>query len=176
MAPYIDPKLPRSSWKDSLEIERTQARQCVRMEYIKPLVMLLVGGGAMITYHCFSNRDPDFTGPALAGIYAGILLIQLVFGVTGLLIACKLWLGGAGRLGLGILRLLGIYAIADLVRLGTDAIGLGLVGWLIELAVYVSLLAWLFELEIRDSIVLAVITWVLKLVVGIALVIAFSMV
>ena len=56
----------------------------------------------------------------------------------------------------------------------TDLIGallgeLAFVGWLIRLVCYVAMLAWLFELDLGDSILLAILTFVLKIGAGLAL-------
>lgn len=75
--------------------------------------------------------------------------------------------GGAGPLGLAILRLAGIYAAVDL--LAVIIAPLFFVGWLIQLVCYVCLLAWLFELEVSESIALAVVTFLLKVGAGLIL-------
>lgn len=95
-------------------------------------------------------------------MYPVIIAVELVFGLLGLWIAAKLWLGGVGPLGLGILRLAGIYAITDLIAMLVAP--LMILGWFIRVVVYVGLLAWLFDLEPNDSIIVALITWLLKLV------------
>ena len=88
-------------------------------------------------------------------------------GVAGLWLAAKLWLGGAGPLGLAILRLAGIYAMTDLI--GIVVAPLLMVGWLIKIAVYVAMLAWLFDFEIAESIMVALITFVLKVIGAVAI-------
>ena len=85
--------------------------------------------------------------------------------MAGLWVASVLWLGGAGPLGLGILRLAGIYAMYDLISIIVAP--LHMVGWLITISLYVVMLAWLFDFDIRDSIAVALITFLLKFFAGV---------
>ena len=165
MSPITDPRYAASR-REQFDKERADSDRDARMEYIKPLIMLLVGVGGVITW-CLANGDVvDEDGertPALgiAAIYLVVFAISLVCGVIGLWLASKLWLGGVGYLGLSILRLAGIYGVTDLV--GMVVSGIPLLGWLIQAVVYISLLMWLFELEATESIMLALITFVVKI-------------
>ncbi len=136
------------------------------MEYLKPLAMLLLGGGTVVAW-LFLTPAVGADGPAAALRYPVVLAIELVFGVAGLWVVSKLWLGGAGPLGLAILRLAGIYTAVDL--LAVIIAPLFFVGWLIQLVCYVCLLAWLFELEVSESIALALVTFLLKVGAGLIL-------
>ncbi len=139
------------------------------MEYTKPLVMLLVGGLVVMGLDLMTTpEDPDgISGLVLAAGYPIGLAIELAFGVAGLWIAATLWLGGAGPLGLAIVRLAGIYAMTDLI--GIIVAPLAMVGWLIVVALYVVMLAWLFEFDIKESIMVALITFLLKFFAGIVI-------
>jgi hypothetical protein len=164
MSPITDPRYAASR-REQIDKEQSDSAREARMEYIKPLIMLLVGIGSVITWHLANGDVVDEDGertPALGivAIYLVVFVISLVCGVIGLWLASKLWLGGVGYLGLSILRLAGIYAITDLV--GMVVSGLPLLGWFIKAVVYVSLLMWLFELEATESIMLALITFVVK--------------
>ena len=79
-----------------------------------------------------------------------------------------MWLGGVGPLGLAIVRLAGIYAATDLIAI--LAAPLLFLGWFVYLVCYVGLLAWLFDLEAIESIMLALITFVLKIIAGFAII------
>ena len=81
--------------------------------------------------------------------------------------SATLWLGGAGPVGLAIVRLAGIYAMTDLI--GIIVAPLVMVGWLIVLVLYVVMLAWLFEFDIKESIMVALITFLLKIFAGIVI-------
>jgi hypothetical protein len=152
-----------------LQQDREAGARAARREYIKPLVLLLVGGAVvMVVLGLRGADDPDApAGAVLALVYPIGLAIQLVFGVAGLWIAANLWLGGAGPLGLAILRLAGVYAMTDLI--GIVVAPLHLVGWIIKIAIYVAMLAWLFEFEIAESIIVALITFVIKIIATLAI-------
>ena len=169
MSPVYDPRFSEARWEKTLQKDREASDQAARMEYIKPLVMLVLGGAVVMgVYLLRGPEDPDeFSGAARVLLYPIGLAIELVLGVAGLWLAAKLWLGGAGPLGLAILRLAGIYAMTDLI--GIVVAPLLMVGWLIKIAVYVAMLAWLFDFEIAESIMVALITFVLKVIGAVAI-------
>ncbi len=169
MSPVPDPRYSQARWDKNLQENREADEQAVRMEYIKPLVMLLVGGLVVMGLHLMTTpEDPDgISGLVLAAGYPIGLAIELAFGVAGLWIAATLWLGGAGPLGLAIVRLAGIYAMTDLI--GIIVAPLVMVGWLIMVVLYVVMLAWLFEFDINESIMVALITFLLKFFAGVVI-------
>jgi hypothetical protein len=167
MSPVHDPRFSKIRWEEDLQKEREAGEQAARMEYIKPLVMLFVGGLVVMGLSLITTpEDPDgLSGAMLAATYPIILSVELAFGVLGLWVASVLWLGGAGPLGLGILRLAGIYAMTDLI--GIIVAPLLMVGWLITISLYVVMLAWLFDFDIKESIAVALITFLLKFFAGV---------
>ncbi len=169
MSPVPDPRYSQARWDKNLQENREADEQAARMEYIKPLVMLLVGGLVVMGLHLMTTpEDPDgISGAVLAAAYPIGLAIELAFGVAGLWIAATLWLGGAGPLGLAIVRLAGIYAMTDLI--GIIVAPLVMVGWLIMVVLYVVMLAWLFEFDIKESIMVALITFLLKFLAGVVI-------
>ncbi len=173
MSPVHDPRFTQPRRDEMLQSHREADEQTTRMEYIKPLVMLLVGGLVVMGLSIVTTpEDPDGTsGGVLAALYPIGLTIEVAFGVAGLWVAATLWLGGAGPLGLAVLRLAGIYAMIDLI--GIIVAPLLIVGWMIVLVLYVVMLAWLFEFDLKESIMVAVITFLLKFL---ASVVIFSLV
>ncbi len=137
MSPVHDPRFSRARWEERLAEDREASRRSDRAEYVKPLVMLLVGGGVVMGRLLLSPGETAAATTAL--LYPVLLAIELAFGVAGLWVVAKLWLGGAGPLGLAILRLAGIYTAVDL--LAVIIAPLFFVGWLIQLVCYVCLLA-----------------------------------
>jgi hypothetical protein len=150
-------------------MDREAGAQAARMEYIKPLVMLVAGGAVVMGVRLLSGAgdSDELSGAALAALYPIGLAIELAFGVAGLWVAAKLWMGGAGPLGLAILRLAGIYAATDLIAIVVAP--LLALGWFIKITLYVVMLAWLFDFEIVESIMVAVITFVLKFLAALAI-------
>ena len=169
MSPIQDPRFSSAHKRETLQQDRDAGQRAARMEYIKPTVMLLLGGGIVIGSLLSSGGSgPDeMSGVGSALLYVLVISIELIVGVAGLWAASALWLGGMGPLGLGILRLAGIYAMTDLIGLFLGE--LAFVGWLIQIVCYVAMLAWLFELDPADSIFLAVLTFVLKIGAGLAI-------
>ncbi len=168
MAPVHDPRFSEAHRGKSLQLDREAGGRADRLEYIKPLVLLVVGGAAVMAILLLREADdPDApSGAVLALVYPIGLAIQLAFGVAGLWIAAKVWMGGAGPLSLAILRLAGIYAMTDLI--GIVVAPLLMVGWLIKISLYVVMLAWLFDFEIIESIIVALITFALKIITAVA--------
>ena len=143
-----------------MDEDRRDAERAARIEYLKPLFMLVIGG-SVVQVLLFTQEG----WWALA--YPVVMLIELAFGVAGLWLSCKLLVGGVGYLGLAILRLAGIYAAMDV--LGLFAANFGCIGLIIQLVIYVGLLAWLFEFEWRDAVIVAFVTFMIKLGAGLVL-------
>ena len=169
MSPIQDPRFSSERKRETLQQDREAGDRAARMEYIKPTVMLLLGGGIVVGSLLFSgSTDPDeISGIGGALLYVLILSIELIVGVAGLWAAAAIWLGGMGPLGLGILRLAGIYAMTDMIGLFLGE--LAFVGILIKIVCYVAMLAWLFDLDHTDSFLLALLTFALKIGAGITL-------
>ncbi|MHC4127136.1 MAG: hypothetical protein ACYTE6_01440 [Planctomycetota bacterium] len=131
--------------------------------------MLVVGGVAVMAVLLLRGTDdPDAPSGAVRALAYPIgLALELAFGVGGLWVAAKVWLGGAGPLDLAILRLAGIYAMTDLI--GIVVAPLQMVGWIITLVLYVVMLAWLFDFEILESAFVALITFLLKIFAGVVI-------
>ncbi len=169
MSPVHDPRFSETRRQENRQKDLEAGEQAARMEYIKPVVMLLVGGLVVMGLYLMATpEDPDgISGAVLAASYPIGLAIELVVGVVGLWVAATLWLGGAGPLGLAIVRLAGIYAMTDLISIVVAP--LAILGWLIVVALYVVMLAWLFEFDIKESIIVALITFLLKFFAGIVI-------
>ena len=166
MSPIQDPRVSHAHKSQMRQQDRDAGERAARMEYIKPTVMLLLGGGIVVG----SVLSSGSAGSAL--LYVLVISVELIVGVAGLWAASAIWLGGMGPLGLGILRLAGIYAMTDMIALFLGE--LAFVGLLIQLVCYVAMLAWLFELDPAESILLAILTFVLKIVAGFAIAIILA--
>jgi hypothetical protein len=169
MSPVHDPRFSEARRSKSVLLDQQAGERAARMEYIKPLVMLLVGGVTVVVILLSTGADdPNAPSGAIRALAYPIgLALELAFGVAGLWVAAKLWLGGAGPLGLAILRLAGIYATTDLI--GMVVAPLQMVGWIITLVLYVVMLAWLFDFEVLESAFVALITFLLKIFGGVVI-------
>lgn len=91
MSPIPDPRFSKARWDKRLEQDREAGQHASRMEYIKPLVMLIVGAAVMMGVWAFadSGMADAPTGPVAALLYPVWLSVELVFGVIGLWVAAK---------------------------------------------------------------------------------------
>jgi hypothetical protein len=157
MSPIADPRYAEQRRAAAAQ-EEALAQRSARMEYIKPLGLLALGGAIVMTSLALSEGSEERSGPMIAALYPVGLAFELVFGMVGLWLATKVLIDDAGPLPLALLRLAGVYACTDAVALMAAPL-LG-IGWLIKLAVYLGLLMWLFDLDTTESVLLAVITFV----------------
>jgi hypothetical protein len=169
MSPVHDPRFSEARREKGTLLDQQAGEHAARLEYIKPLALLVVGGVAVMAVLLLRGTDdPDgASGAVRALVYPIGLALELAFGVAGLWVAAKLWLGGAGPLDLAILRLAGIYAMTDLI--GIVVAPLQMVGWLITLVLYVVMIAWLFDFEVIESAFVALITFLLKVFAGVVI-------
>jgi len=102
-------------------------------------------------------------GPAGLGLTLLALLIWLGVGVALAVGACFLAASmlktSYGNLGPAILKLAACFAFPTAV-----AMVIPVFGWVVSLALYLALIAWLFELDFWDVIATAVIIWLVRLV------------
>jgi hypothetical protein len=168
MSPVQDPRFSAARREQIAEKDREMFERAARAEVTIPLAILGVCGIAVLGHDVLAA---GWEGAAVRLVY---YIIQLLLGVLGLWVAATLWLGGAGPLSLAVLRLAAIYTVYDLILIGATAMGLAFLAWFICAVVYISLLAWLFDLEWMDALILAVVTFVIKVAVGAALLVAFA--
>ncbi len=118
MPPIQDPRFSKARWNETLQEQREATERTDRMEYIKPLVML--GVCAPIALGLFvrlASSDPEVSAAAFAVVYPIGLGVSVTVGILALFIASKLFLGGAGPLGLATLRIAGACAAQDVAYL-----------------------------------------------------------
>jgi hypothetical protein len=162
MTPVHDPRFGGAHRQAALDYARQENRRAERRAYIIPLVMLAVGWLAMIAYPVIADRAGLLDAMAATGVWLLILAISMVAGLLGLIVTCKLFGDDAGNLLLALIRLAGIYAIVMVV--GTLLSGLMCLGFALTLAIMAGLVALLFEMEFKEGVVVAVVTWLAWLV------------
>lgn len=172
MTPYHDPhtatrRLERDEWM------QREASRVELWEYLKPAIMLCVGFvGILLLFAMRGNGAAVEQMFVSAIVFPIMLVVQIVVGVTALMIVSALWVGGAGPLFLGVLRLAGICAITNLV-----AVFLGPLGCFALPAVafvYAGLIAWLFDMEWVDGLAVAVISFVLIVAASFTMIAVFG--
>jgi len=165
MSPVNDPRYSKARWNEAHQAEQQDAEAVARMEYIKPLV--LVAAGVPIGM-LLATRGA-------AGVEAAVgwlifLGLSIVLSMIALFISGRLFLGGGGPLGLDILRIAGAATIADAVYLLlAGGFSPSLMSVLGASFVFVGLVVWLFDMDLEDAALLAIIIWVLRILLAVAI-------
>jgi len=158
MSPYVDPRAVGDRWQQQLERERQASVTAARMEYIKPLIMLVLGWIFWVAYNLATEHAGLAAVIPLTVGWAIMMAISIVAGLLGLIVTCKLFGDDAGLLTLAFVRLAGIYSVIMLVAVLCGHFA-GCFGLLITLGIMAGLIAWLFEWELRQGLIVAVVTW-----------------
>ena len=133
------------------------SRRRMRWEYYKPLLMILIAGGILLTIIGVMH-DPT-TAVVTALFY---LIVEIPIGLVVFWLCSILWIGMDAPLHLTALRLAAVYAVADLVGFVLGFIPILFVGWLLMLFVYIGLLMDMLDLDAPDAIGLAIATFLVK--------------
>jgi hypothetical protein len=154
-----------SRWDDILAADSRAAVRAAWWDFIKPACIVLIGLCIVIAWMsgaAESAEAPSAIGTLVAG-YLLRLAVQVAVGVAGLWILAHTWLGGAGPLHLAVVRLAAIYIVVDVIWIALS--GFLLAAFVVGVFTYLGLLMWFFELEPAESLLLALITFFLKLAV-----------
>lgn len=151
---------PRPNRRD---YDREEARRVVRNAWVQPIIMTAVGLTVSTLIVVAARGEAD----ALAHLI--LFGASLIIGLAVYIVCSFLWIGFDEPLPMTALRLMGVYALADigytLVGLvpmsGFGVMGLGM--WIAPTVVYFLLLAQIMELDIEDAVIVAVATSILKI-------------
>jgi hypothetical protein len=132
----------------------------VKEAYLKPVALFVVGavGSCIIV--------ASQTGNAAAA--AGYLLQFAITVPLGLLVfwlCSAMWIGFDAPIHLTALNLAGIYAASDLASNLLGLTGLPILGWAVGTVTYVGLLVDMLELELQDAVIVALVTFIVKIVI-----------
>jgi hypothetical protein len=165
MSPVHDPRYSKARWSGIRQAEQQDAEAIARMEYIKPLALVAAG----VPIGMFLATRGAAGAEAAVG-WLVFLGLSIVLSMIALFIAARLFLGGGGPLGLEILRIAGAATVADAVYLllagGLFASVVSVVG---ASFVFVGLVVWLFDMDLEDAALLAIIIWVLRILLAVAI-------
>ncbi|MBX3404975.1 MAG: hypothetical protein KF699_16305 [Phycisphaeraceae bacterium] len=143
------------------EKDKENSVAVAREAYIKPLIYFAVGFGVVSLIQLFSNS------PMHAVAYAIGYAIQVPIGVAVFWVCCLVWIGFDAPIHLTALRLAGIYALVDLADVIFKFVPIPLVGWVLPLFIYIGLLMDLLEMDLQDTVIVALITFMVKAVITI---------
>jgi hypothetical protein len=157
-APPAHPALERAARQQKWMEE--EKRRAVRSAYLVPVLMLLLGAGAVTAIFLLHE------GSGAAALYLLSYVISVPIGVAVFLLCCAIWIGFDAPVHLTALRLAGIYAVTDLARVLVSFVPYGgILLWIIPLAMYVSLLARMLEIEWTEAVIVGVVTWAVKMII-----------
>jgi len=139
---------------------REEAARGMRREYLIA-AGLMIGGLAALAVSVLIMQAP---AALLLYLLAYVFLIPI--GILGFYICSWIWIGFDAPFMLTVIRLVAIYAAADTLGVLLDDIPA--VGFFVPLAVYIALLSKLLDLELSEAIIVAVVTFLLRMVVGLA--------
>ena len=67
MSPVYDPRFSEARWEKTLQKDREASDQAARMEYIKPLVMLVLGGAVVMGVYLLRAPRIRMSSPGQRG-------------------------------------------------------------------------------------------------------------
>ncbi len=141
-------------------IDSKVSRDVVRREYTKPVVMFAVGLGGVSLIHVLTGAPGEILW-SLAS-YA----IALPIGLAVLWLCCLGWIGFGAPFHLDALRLAGIYAALDFYGAVTGFLPLALIWFILGIILYVWLLADMMDMDTSDALIVAVLTFMVRLGIG----------
>lgn len=144
--------------------EQKERDEVAREAYRTPLLMFAIGAAGVCTIFAFTE------GFTAAGIYLLSFIGSVPLGLVVYLLCCVIWIGFNEPIHLIVLNLAGIYAVTDLISTGIELIPFTIpLVWLVPLFVYVGLLSERLEIELRDAIVVGLVTYLAKLFIFMAI-------
>jgi len=143
--------------------DKESSAQTAREAYLKPLIYFVVGFLGVCLIQAFQH--------GLGGVvfYGVSYAIQVPIGLAVFWVCCLVWIGFDAPIHLTALRLAGIYALVDFAGsiLGFIPIMGGVIGWLVSLLIYIGLLMDLLEMDLQDTVIVALLTSLAKTVIAI---------
>ncbi|MBX3357924.1 MAG: hypothetical protein KF745_05805 [Phycisphaeraceae bacterium] len=138
-----------------------EGAKTAQQEYIKPLVMLIVGVAGVAV----------LGGQGASSVLAYLVAtgIGVVVGLAVYWVCCMLWIGFDAPMGLTALRLAGIYVVVDLVAHLCDLLPIPLLTMILPCLTYMGLLMSMLDMEIVDAVVVAIATFIVKMLLLIVL-------
>jgi hypothetical protein len=148
-------------------LEEQSRADTIRQAYSTPLLMMIAGATAVNLILALTDGIQAIP-PYLLGY-----LVSVPIGVAVFLLCCMLWMGFDAPIHLIALRLAGIYAVTDVAFALLSFVPFGgIVLWVVPLALYVGLLSEMLEIELRDAVIVGLLTFIAKQLVAIGIIVA----
>lgn len=126
-------------------------------DYLIPLALIAAGFGISASYGLIHNGVAGLAGIAIYTSVATVVRVGL--GVIACLITARIMGAAFGYAGSALLKLAAIFLFPSAVELFLPSIA----GWIVGLILYWGLIEWLFELDAMETIVFAVVIWLVNI-------------
>ena len=171
MSPIYDPRFSQTKRDESIQLEQEASKQSSRIEYIKPLAIFAITFPiSLILVANSGGWEQDVTAASALGFFVIKFGLSLLLAMIALLIAAKILIGGFGPIGLAVLRLASALAVFDVVLLLLGD------GWhftvfpgLVATIILACMIVWLFDFDLAEGALVAIIICVLKLALEIGI-------
>jgi len=122
---------------------------------------VVIIGGVIVSMGGVEAAAGSWAQLALStGIGVGLMLVALF-------ITARLMGIGFGPVDSAIIKLTAIYLLPSAIQLAILATtGIGFIGWLVSIVLYLVLLGWLFDLELSETLICAVVIFMVNFVAG----------
>jgi hypothetical protein len=151
------------------DVERAQAKHAHRMEYLKPVIMFVASfaviAGVLIA------KDQGAAIPVMLLAFG----VNVVIGLVMFWVCTLVYVDYEGPVLLTALRLLGIYGVCEVADLVMRSyFPIPVLRWAVPAFIYVGLLADMLDLELAEAVVVALVTWIVRLFIAIYVLVAIG--
>lgn len=149
---------------DRAERDAEESRRITRRSWVHPIIMLAIGMGIMLAVYAARMGSDGVV------FYLARFGVSLAIGVVVYFMCSVMWIGFDQPPLQTIIRLAGVYALADVAYTLTAMAGMSLIGMIaillmvVPTLVYMGLLCKLMDIDLHDALFVAIITTVCKIV------------
>lgn len=140
---------------------RQASRETVRQAYLRPVIMFGVAFGGLMILRLATGQA------GLIGRDLVAYAISVPVDVFAFWLCCLLFIGFDAPMHLTAMRLLGIYAVVDLVGELLGLTGMPVVGWAIPSFVWIGMLKSELDLDWSDAFIYSVVSSLVGIVGGV---------
>ena len=171
MSPIYDSRFSQSKRDDALQLDKQVSEQTVRLEYIKPIVILgLAFPLALVLVFGSIHSGQDISSANVLGAHLFRFGISLFIAMAALLLAAKILVGSFGPVGLAVLRMSSALAVFDVVYLLLGGgFNITVFPGLVAMVILAGMTMWLFDFDLFEGALVAIIICVVKLCIVLGL-------
>lgn len=143
---------------------RENAKAAARSAYLSPLLMCVVSVCVLAGIYAISGE------PSVLLVHGVSLLFTLPTGLAVYFFLCMVWLGSDDSWPLTTLKLAAIYLTCDAASAAMGLTGIPIIPWLATIVLYITLLMKMLDLEQGEAIIVAGLTFAVRMFVGIGII------